>query len=286
MNLLLLSGVALANNFVLGQFYLVLLFLTVAGYYLIEQRIGYASGVIWGIGAAIKYYPIIFLPEYVQKRNWKLLLGFIFSFLVVNIIGVYIIGPEVYKNYFNSVLLSHLNGELSNQSSFAYQFQSWNSLLRILFVYDPVENPVPIIDWQFGFTITRVIIYSGMIIITVITFLKTKRHSLGTPLHISLLGVIILLLSPASASYHYLLLAFPTILLLKMSRENNQLIYGSVFILLYALIGFLPIIIPRLFQNFESNLILSFHRLWLVTVYYLLLIYYIWFGMRRRVERN
>jgi len=287
MIIILLSGVAIINNFLLGQFYLLLLFLIVLGYYLTVIKKPLYGGLLWGIGAAVKYFPFVFLPAFLKKNNQKVLLGFFISVAILNFIGIYIFGWGVYKNFIVSAFLPHLNGELSHQSQFAHQFQSWNSFLRIVFVFNPVANPNPFINWVFGFTIIKTFIYIIVLVFTVLSFVKLKDHIDENSLHLSLLSVAMLLLSPASASYHYILLVFPTILILTHSIKRKELIYGLSFLIIYSLIGFLPMLLHRIIVNYETNLFFSFHRLWLITIYFILLIYFLFkVTKKEKVNKN
>lgn len=271
--IILLGGVGIVNNFLLGQFYLILLFLIVFGFYFIEMKKSFYGGVLWGVGAAVKYFPFVFLPAFFNKKSGKILFGFFASVIVINFIGIYFFGWGVYKTFFVTAFLPHLNGELSHQSQFAHQFQSWNSFLRILFVFNPVENPNPIINWTLGFTIVRAIVYLTVLFFTVQSFIRLKNHNNEAALKLSLLSVVMLLLSPASASYHFILLAFPTVLILDYSIKKGEAIYGLVFLIIYSSIGFLPILLHRIAGNYETNLFYSFHRLWLITIYFILLVY-------------
>lgn len=282
---ILLSGVGIVNNFLLGQFYLILLFLIVFGYYLFQVKKSFFGGLIWGIGASIKYFPFIFIPVFLKKGRWKLVIGFLTAVIFINIIGLYVFGFGVYKDFILTAFLPHLNGSLSNQSLYAHQFQSWNSFLSNVFIYDKIENPFPLINWQLGFTIVRGIIYLSVIFLTFLSLIKLKRSSQEVLLSICLLSVVLLLLSPASASYHFLLLVFPTILLLSHNFKNGDRIYGLIFLVIYILIGFLPIILHRIISNYETNLFFAFHRLWLITIYFILLINYLLVVVEREKEK-
>jgi hypothetical protein len=272
-NVILFSGAGLANNFLLGQFYLILLLLILLGYLNFIKKNEYSAGIFWGIGAAVKYFPLIFIPILILKKNWKALGSLIIIFLLVNVIACLIFGTGVYVQFFREVLLSHLNGELSNQSKYSVQFQSWNSFLRNVFVYDRVENSSPLINSIFLFNFFRFLVYLVFPIVSILIIYKLRNHKDFFPISIIVLSLLVFVLSPASASYHILLLVLPVVLLLNLSSEKN-LFYSLIFISLFILIGFSPFLLNKINRQ-VLGLFFVYHRLWLEIILYLLSIWFI-----------
>lgn len=262
---LLLTGIGLANNFLLGQFYLCLLLLVTFGYILYLKNSDSASGLLWGAGMAVKYVPFIFIPFMILEKRWKAIVAMLVVFIASNGLAMFCFGIDVYKGFISSVLFNHINGDLSSQSPYAYAFQSWNSFLRNCFVFDPDENPQPLIDSVFLFNAVRVVISSIYITTAAVTIIKVRRHS-ELMICVSLLFLLAIL--PASATYHYVLLSFPFILLINWLRENKGSAYLMLLTSLYASVGFLPFIINELLEGYELPLVLAFHRLWIITAFY------------------
>lgn len=266
LNIILISGAAIINNFILGQLYLLLLFAIVMGYFYLSKEDEYQSGYIWGIGAAIKYFPIIYVPILIVKKKWRGLISLLLTIIMINIITLIITGYDIYIQFIKQVLFSHLNGELSSQSKYAVQFQSWNSLLRILFIEDSIENNIPLFNSPIVFMVVRILIY--LIIISTSTFIiyKVRDNKNFLPYSSIILTLAALLLSPASATYHLLISAFPLILLLSLTQEGNKGKYGITFLLIYILIGYLPFVNS---QFLKENLFFSFYRLWLLVIFFI-----------------
>jgi hypothetical protein len=262
-NIILLSGAALVNNFLFGQFYLILLLLILLGYLNLIKNNETSAGISWGIGAAVKYYPLIYLPILFFKKRWETLISFTTTVIFINLAALIFFGAEAYVFFFKKVLLSHFNGELSSQSEYAVQFQSWNSFLRNLFAYDSAENTSPLISSLFLFNFSRVIIYLFFTAAAffVLNRLKVSREFI--PAAVIVLSLLVFVLSPASATYHLLLMILPVVLLLKHSGKNNK--FSSAIILLYILIGFLPFFINKMGSS-NFPLFLKYYRLWLEVI--------------------
>ena len=274
LNITLLSGAALLNTLLFGQLYLLLLFVTVLGYYYLMKEKEFSAGILWGIGAVIKYFPFILIPVLIIKRKWRALGIIILTVILINFASLLILGKEVYTQFFSKVLFSHLNGNLSGQSDFAVEFQSWNSMLRRLFIFNPVENRNPLINSPFLFETLRGFIYMLFIGTTILVLIKIKSDRNYYAYSASLLTTLLLVLSPASATYHLMLLSFSLILMLSRNNKSDQDIYNILFMTVYILIAFLPFFVFKLPIS-RSNVLPSYYHLWLLTIFFMLSVSFI-----------
>jgi len=274
LNFILLSSAALINNLLLGQFYLILLLLITLGYYYVKSEKEMMSGTFLGIGAAIKYFPLIFIPVLLMKKKNKTVIVLLLTIFLINLIALFFFGMNVYFEFINKVFFSHLNGELSNQSKYAFQFQSWNSFLNNLFVYDSIENPTPLINSTFMFSFVKISIYLFFITITAYTMIKIRNDKDFISKSISLSCIIIFVLSPASASYHLLLLSLPVLLLIDNSFHEKKQNYSLIFLTLYVVTGFIPFVMNKI--NIGSlGLFFLYYRLWLMVLLFLTTVRYL-----------
>jgi len=186
---------------------------------------------------------------------------------VLNIIAYYYCGPEVYKQYFNSVFINHLNGQLSSQSEYSSQFQSWNALLKNIFAFDPIENKLPLINSITAFYAVRSFIYLFILFSSIFIIYKIGKEKDFLPKAIILLSLLVFVLSPASASYHLLLLSLPILLLLNIETIHSSNYIKLFFILLYAAIGFSSFIFNKI-RIENAGVFFAFYRLWLVLIFY------------------
>jgi hypothetical protein len=272
LNLLLLSGIALANNFFLGQMYLLLLVFILSGYLLITRNKKITGGIIWGIGAAIKYIPVILLFAFLNKKNQKAILGLLLSIILINLFGLFVFGIDVYKTFFRSVLFNHLDGHIAGQSQWSFAFQTWNSFFSNLFLYDSKENPAPLISSVTAFYFAKYFIHGSLIGLPIWVYRKTKSMKSENDIALILLSTTALALLPVSASYHFLLIIFPLVLFIKIYSEVNNKIL--LMIILFSATGFIPPLINKLYVCIP--ILLAYARLWLVTFFFLTIVFFLW----------
>jgi len=259
MNLLLLTGIGLANDLYLGQFYLSLLLIMLLAYHLSRSSPLFA-GMLAGFGMAIKYFPAIMLPA--NLKNRRFIAGAIFSFVLLYAAAFMVFGKTVFGEFISSVLLPHLDGHIGMQSPWSPKFQSWNALFSNLFLFDAVQNPHPVLNSLAVFNIFKLAVTIFFIVVSFLTYLVARKSYLQNELFLVLISITVMELFPASATYHFVLLVFPAVLLMK----NYQATYVIILVcILMTAIGFGS---PLIDQFANGNLFLAFHRLWLMTLFY------------------
>ena len=256
-SIVLLSGIALYNNFYLGQVYLLVLLMWMFAWIQAEKRSGW-SGLLLAFGIAIKYFPIVTLPAYLIRKNFKVIVATGISLVGIVILSIIIIGIKPCNDFINSVLFDHLNGKLEGQNPYAFAFQSWNSLALNLFLKEEIINPNPVFDWPNGKLIFKAVVFLALISTLIYTLYKLRNHSDLPSYSIVFLSLFALAFSPASASYHLLLVLFPIALLIGLQKQNERFIAflicslfvfgfsGIVFDFVNSKISFLPFRFYRL----------------------------------------
>ena len=271
--LILGGGVALINNFRFGQWYLILAFLMLMGYYFLERKRLSTAGILFGIGAAFKYFPIVVLPILLLNKQWSAVLSFILTIALIYCVGLVTFGTQLHSEFFSRVLNEHISGNIQNP--FSATFQSWNSLLRRLFMYDPLLNPLPVVN--------STLLFQGIkdvIIATVagascwalkLTYRIREKEKLAVQVALITIGGMLLL--PASATYHFLILVLPLGLLLR--GKNHWNIWQKILVGSFLMIGFLPY---RYFRDFDGKqwlTVLAYPRLWLATIMFIARYFYV-----------
>jgi hypothetical protein len=270
---ILLSGLGIANNFAFGQVYLIMTVSILFCYLWMKKgRVG-RSGAILAAFTTIKYFPVVFIAGYFleglrNRKNIQLIVVF-FLFLVVFLISQFLFfGSDLMNEFFNSSLLPHLDGELDGQNLYSFQFQSWDNLFRNLFVFHAAENPTPLINWPAGKSILKIIVYAVVAISTLLVLFKNKnsQDEKKQIIFLSIPSLAALVILPASATYHFVLLVIPLALLL-----SSGLLRGKtkiVIVIIYLLIGFIPYgIFFRLANSY--GVLFAYPRLLLLTILYL-----------------
>lgn len=265
-SIVLLSGVALFNNFYLGQVYLLVLLMWMFAWLQAEKRSGW-SGLLLAFGIGIKYFPIVTLPAFLIRKNFKVIVATGISLVGIIGLSIIIIGIKPCNDFINSVLFDHLNGKLEGQSSYAFAFQSWNSLALNLFSIDPIINPHPVFHWENGVLILKAIIFLGLISTLFYTLYKLRNHENLAAYSIVFLSLFTLAFSPASASYHLLLLLFPVALLIGLQKENERFI--AFLICSLFVFGFSGIVFD--FVNSKIHFLpFQFYRLILLNLFFVI----------------
>lgn len=267
LNLVLLSGINLANNFLLGQVYLFLLATMFLSYNFFKQKKYIPAGILTGIFAAIKYFPVLFLFPFSYTDSRKPILAFTFSFLFISAAVIPFIGIEVYYSFLK-IPFQHLNGALSGQSAFSEKFQSWNAFFRNIFIYDKNLNPFPLLNSAFLFNLFRIIVPAILISAGVVVYRKTKNILSKIELLFCIPCLMALSVLPASATYHYILLLFPLAFLIQWLTAFKMYNKMIILLLMFAVIGFVPSALDFIYQAKQPYFIFKFHRLFLVTAFY------------------
>lgn len=260
--LFLLTGIGLVNNLLLGQFYILLLVCLLGGYFFIRKGWPAGSGLLFGTGIAIKYFPVVVLPTLLFEKKYKTIWWTLAVIAVLNLVAVLVFGMQVYVRFFENVFFAHLDGRLEGQSAWAPAFQSWNALGHRLFLKDAIENPEPWIHSPVLFFFLKYGIILGVLLLTASTFKKIRKHPLFTEASLALVSMTAILLSPAGATYHGLLLLFPAALMGQVFAEEEKYLSWIPWIVFLALIGYLPPLISKITVSTGNNLLL-FPRLWL-----------------------
>lgn len=265
--LILLSGLGLANCFRFGQLYIALSFCLLLGYLLHRRGNPVLAGIAYGVMIPIKYVPLLLVVYYCWKREWGLVISALATAAFVTLISIGVLGWEIHRQFLFSVLGGHLQGALTLQDPFSSTFQSFDALLRRLFVAHPDGNPQPVFDMPMLVPLIKsAIVVAVALLIARSAWLLRQTGANQAALIVPLLLIGALLVAPASATYHMLILWLPVGLLLAGQATHRENPEGYWWILiLYTLIGFIPYSLLAPFEFRGVLAVLAYPRLWLLT---------------------
>lgn len=216
------SGYGLWNNFRFGQLYLLLLVSILMTLYL--WRIGrpVLAGICLGALIPVKYVGLPLLLYFAWRRQWNLCLACVATILLVLGISLCLMDLQTFRVFLVEVLPRHLQGEI--QDPYAVTFQTWSSLFRRLFLYEPLLNPSPVHFSPLLFMVFKnisfwIILSTGLLALLRVRFGDEEsrfRFQIGWIL------LLLLLVSPASATYHFLLLTISTAFLVQILLSRQQ----------------------------------------------------------------
>lgn len=293
------TGFGLINNFLFGQMYLLLLATLAGGIYLQQRGHAITAGVMLGLMLTMKYVGAFFLIYYAWKKEWRVVLAGLCTSLAVVLFAIWLEGFEIFQVFFTEVLPRHLQGEI--QDPFAIQFQSWNSMLRRMFVYNASLNPQPPFSSEILFIILKNLIpwlwLAGFVWIYHVTKFDDEippvrgvrgvlfRIETTTPpcppqggnlpqgarqqylFEIGMIPLAILLISPGSATYHFLLLSLSTVCFSKILWERNKKLCALFLSGLFLVINLPHYLVLKKYATGWLTPI-GYMRLWLLVFFF------------------
>jgi hypothetical protein len=272
----LLSGYAVVSGLRFGQPYVIVSLSCISGYYAYLKRRPLLAGIFFGVFAPIKYFSVPLLVYFAFRKQWKLALSGMLTMLLVVFVSIGVLGWPIYANFL-SILEGHLIGRLAMQDPFTASFQSFDSLFRRLFVFDSAFNPVP--PWSVPRLQPVAVVVSKLAIFgaAMATVVKLARSGAAAAAPcIGIIGVLTLLLAPATATYHFALLWLPVGLLINFAFQKSA--PGCAYFMLgaYALIGVFPYRFTVPFEGRGGLSVLAYPRLWLLLAIFSVCVYCGW----------
>jgi hypothetical protein len=275
---ILLSGYAVLGALRLGQPYILVSLSCILGYYARLKGRPLLAGVCLGLFTPIKYFPVVFLVYLAFRKEWKVVLGGAIAIAIVSSLSIAILGWKIHADYLTSVLGNHLIAKLEMQDPFTASYQSFDSLFRRLFIFDATLNPRPL--WAsprlsgVGLIITKL----SILLAAVATLVKLARGVAAstTGLSIGILGICTLLLAPATATYHFVLLWLPVGLVINGFCREAAPLYAYFVLGAYSLIGFFPYGHTNRFEGRGWLTVLAYPRLFLLLAIFMACVHFIW----------
>ncbi len=275
---ILLSGNAIIGALRLGQPYILVSLSCVLGYYAYVKGRPALAGVCFGVFSPIKYFPIGLLAYFAFRKEWKLVFGGAAAILAVALVSIGVLGWKIHADFLSSVLGNHLVANISMQNPFTASFQSFDTLFRRLFVFDATLNPQPWVALPHLQVIGVVLTKAAIFLAGMMTLVRLARNAAAnaTAPSIGLLGVLTLLLAPATAAYHFVLLWLPVGLLVDYFFRQGTPMRAYLILGIYALIGFFPYRFTIPFEGRGGLTVLAYPRLLLVLGMFAACVYFVW----------
>ena len=226
---------SLQSNFRLGQYYIFLLFLLTLAFYCLDRGKSAASGFLCGVAFGLKLYGGPFLLYFVVKRNWKAVAGMLAASAIAGVTAIAIFGWGDVHFYATQILPRSLSGEIINP--YDPGNGTLTTLLRRSFVMEPDLNPHPILSAASVFFFLQP--FTALLILAAILFglASGNKHLDRHGFAWFMIGI--LLLSTNAASYTFILLLLPVVLLLQHAgpKERIYLIVSYVALNFFLLPG-------------------------------------------------
>jgi hypothetical protein len=278
---ILASGFGILSGLRYGQPYILISMFCLLGYYLYLTGRPWLAGLTLGVFVPIKYFPVIVPAGLALRREWKVALGCLIAIADVALVSVGVLGWPVHQTFLTSVLGNHLSGHLSLHQQtvpFTAVYQSFDTLIDRLFVFDPTWNPQPLVDSP-GLRVPALIVIKLAIVLagalSVIVLARREAAAAAAPAAIGILGVVMLLVAPATATYTFVLLWLPVALLVEHFLTRHQGLAAYLILGTYVLIGFIPYANTQVFEGRGGLGLLAFPRLFLMLVMFVASVWFI-----------
>lgn len=217
-------------NFLYGQYYVLLLFvLTLACFLYLRQR-KFLSGVMVGIAAGMKVFPVIYLLYFVRKRDWKALAGGFVGGAAAASVSLLVFGWQLHRTYLLQVLPSILRGE--GLDPYNLRAASLSSLLHRLFIYEPLSNPHPAVNAAWLFAVLHPLLQ--MAVVAPALLLAARGDARRVRLEWASILLASMAISTSAASYLFTLLLLPVCVVLEALRGKSYLVFTGVMLLYVA----------------------------------------------------
>jgi hypothetical protein len=218
---------SIRSNLLYGQYYLFLLFLLTLAFYLLHKGQSSASGFVAAVAFGLKLYGGPFLLYIALKRKWKAVAAMTVGVICLGVVAIRLFGWGDVRYYLMQVLPRSLEGNAVDPYTTAACTLS--NLLRHSFMSEPELNPHPLWNapWLFYFL-------SALSTLAIVGFVSMGLSMKPTTDRRDFAWFMIatVLLSTNSASYMFILILLPLVLLLEDSALGQSLFLIGCYVLL------------------------------------------------------
>jgi hypothetical protein len=218
---------SLASNFLLGQYYvLVLLSLTLGVWNLMRGRT-FAGGFCLGVICMLKLYSAPFFLFFLWRRQWRALLGMLAACIGLGMLSVAWFGWDANVYYVTSVFSRASENAILDP--FHPSAGTFTNLLRRTLVMEPELNPHPLFEAPVVFFFLRPFLTLTTLLIPLLALPRSAALEKGA---VAWFVVAMLLSSPNTALYVFIVLLLPIALLLTEASGWRIPALVAIYILL------------------------------------------------------
>ncbi len=226
----------LHRNLLYGQYYIVLLGILTAAYWVMQRQRNRIAGSLIALGVAVKIFPVILTLHFIRKRNWEALLACLLTGILCLLISVSVFGWSLHRTYVLQVLPWTLRGEVLDP--YNPGSSSLSTLLHRLFIFEPQLNAHPALRAPWLFVILHPAFQLALLLPALLCIGTRKSSPDQTSLEWSALLLATLTLTPLPASYHFTVLVLPVAIVCGRLVQERRRALLAVVIALYLAVGY------------------------------------------------
>lgn len=240
----------LRENFLFGQYYIVILLLLCAACYAACRGWRFTSGAVLAAAASLKIFPVFFLILFLRKRNWRAAAGLIAGGAILAAISVAVFGWNVHKIYLLEVLPRALHGDLVGP--YYLQWNSFTALCHRFFLAEPELNPAPIFSSTLAYSLLQAAIATALLFSFLLSTGEDETPQTRAWEWATFLPLLILLSSMPTA-YHHCVLILSVVLVVDLFLKSGRRRSAALAVIFFALACFpLP---PLIWINLQSRVV-------------------------------
>ena len=219
------------NNYIYAQANTLLLLTITSFMFLYLKRNNFLAGAILGFGITLKFFPLIFIPYLVFRKEWKIIFIAAASSLIFLLLPlIYVDGVTLYSDFFNVL-------KVRSESNYNYVEFFTTFYRSIIWLLPELQGKV--------IKICSILFTISIIIISDYFVRKKNRHNVKNELTskafmLAILSTTILLIHPHS-EVHIMIYSYPAFLLTGMyalkTKQITKIIYwGAIYSLFVPLL--------------------------------------------------
>jgi hypothetical protein len=218
---------SLRANFVLGQYYVFLLFLLTLAFYFLHRGKPWLGGVMSGIAFGLKLYGGPLVLYFAVRRQWKALLGMIAAALLLVGLAIALFGAADVHYYAVQILPRSLVGgpiDPYNPGN-----PTFSTMLRRAFIGEAELNPHPLWQAPQAYFFLRSFVSTAIVVFLALGASRkraSERHDFAW------FVIAAMLLSTSVASYSFIILLLPVVLLLEEGGPRQSVFLVVAYVLL------------------------------------------------------
>lgn len=270
----------LHRNLQYGQYYILLLLMFTASLWLYIRQERVLAGLLLGVGAGLKIFPVFFLLYWLRKKDLRAAGGLILGSVATAVVSLVIFGFELNRTFFQQVLPWALRGE--GMDPYALAANSLSSLLHHLFIFEPEWNPHPLLRAPMVVPFLQPLLQLLMLTPAILLVAPRDMRPRQVRLEWAAYVMGLLVISTMPASYHFTLLILPMAIMSGVLIEEKRLPMLAFLVVVY-----LGVCFPLWTQLVGAEPpFLAIPRLWLAIVLSLYCFALLWRQKRPALEHR
>src|ERR1700692_2988780 len=224
---------SLQSNFRLGQYYVFLLFLLTLAFYCVDRGKPASGGFLCGVAFGLKLYGGPFLLYFLLKRNWKAVAGMLAATAIAVDTAIALFGWGDVHFYASQILPRSLEGEVIDP--YSSRIGTLTAFLRHSLVMEADLNPQPLWNAPNVFFFLRP--FTTVLILAFTLFGLVSEGKEFQRRGFAWFTIAILLLSSNAASYTFILLLLPVVLMLQHAGPKERILLIISYIALNSFLS-------------------------------------------------